>query len=155
MSVRRVRWWRMCAPGESTRPLWFADRFPACWKRWRRTAPFRGVLQPSPDGYPTMDLAVRWWRADGVLRRLDLPHGRQDFQRASPARPREQHGHPSAILAVLIAQRRQQVAFLQPQADENVARGRYREEQVACGHPWAGPERDDEPQQGGMTQKPI
>ena len=39
-------------------------------------------------------------------------------------RPWAQHGHPSLILAVLIAQRCRQVAFLQPQGDEDVGRGR-------------------------------
>ena len=67
---------------------------------------------------------------------------------------RHQHRNASAILLVARTQLGNQVAFLEPDADENVSRGHCGEEQMPGGHVRRRPEGDEETQHERVTYEP-
>ena len=60
------------------------------------------------------------------------------------ARQRDQHRHLLAIATVLIAEQVDQIALLEPDADQDIAGGRDREQQMAGRHGRRRPEGEQE-----------
>jgi hypothetical protein len=62
------------------------------------------------------------------------------------AAPWQQHRHPIAVTAVVVAEQSSQIALLEHDADQDVDRGDAGEQQVTRGHIRRRPERNEEAQ---------
>src|SRR5437879_431674 len=68
---------------------------------------------------------------------------------------REQHRHLFAVLSIAVAVEANQIALFELNGDENVSRGHDGEEEMPGGHPWRGPEGNDESEIKRMPHHPI
>src|SRR5688500_11671604 len=71
------------------------------------------------------------------------------------ARTRQQHADLVAVGAIALAELRDQITLLEPDADEDVARRRYGKEQVPGRHDRRRPEPEHEPQVDRMAHQTV
>src|SRR5579864_1040676 len=91
------------------------------------------------------------------LERRDVLGGRLVARPAGAlaARQRNQHGDLLAVPAVLVAELSDEVPLFEPDADQNVARGRQRKQQMTRGHIRGGPESEQEAQIDRVSDMPV
>src|SRR6202162_4164159 len=73
----------------------------------------------------------------------------------SAAWQRNEYGDLPAVAAVLVAEHRDEIALLELDGDQDVAGGRHRKQQVAGGHRWGAPEREQETQIDRVPDVPV
>src|SRR5579883_2495510 len=100
------------------------------------------------------------WRSWAILWSIRLTSdlkwliGRRG-SRAPAAKAGQQHRDALAILLVAGTELRDEIAFLERDADEDVESGHGREQQMAEGHVWRCPEGEQEAQHDRVPHEPV